>query len=218
MIVWGGYHGDGPEYSGGVYDPATDSWTRTSIAGAPSEGSVYTAVWTGDRMIVWGGEPASDELGLYCAGCSEVFTHYRDADGDGWGDAGATIETCDPAPLAGYLADAGDCDDGDPAISPPGEAAALRFVSDKSTLVWAEPQPTGGSPLTFDTLRSPTPFDFSSATCIESNNGSDRQAVDPAGPLPGEAYYYLVRAENTCGSGRLGRAPDGTWRTGVACP
>ena len=59
MIVWGGEH-----YSptvrelvntGAIYDPATDSWTPTSTIGAPSPRVGHTAVWTGTKMIVWGG-------------------------------------------------------------------------------------------------------------------------------------------------------------------
>ena len=43
--------------------------------------------------------------------------HYTDADGDGFGDpGGATALACTPPP--GFVAAAGDCDDGDPAIHP----------------------------------------------------------------------------------------------------
>jgi hypothetical protein len=41
--------------TGGRYDPAADSWVSTSMVGAPSNAS-GTAVWTGSRMIVWGGD------------------------------------------------------------------------------------------------------------------------------------------------------------------
>ena len=43
----------------GVYDPATDSWTPTSTSAAPTARHRYTAVWTGSRMIVWGGSLSS---------------------------------------------------------------------------------------------------------------------------------------------------------------
>ncbi|HEX8282897.1 MAG TPA: carboxypeptidase regulatory-like domain-containing protein [Pyrinomonadaceae bacterium] len=76
MIVWGGSlgtftNGDGPPVSGatntgGRYNPLTDTWTPTSTAGAPSS-SGHLAVWTGSKMLVWGGstsvslyDPASD--------------------------------------------------------------------------------------------------------------------------------------------------------------
>jgi hypothetical protein len=41
---------------------------------------------------------------------------HRDADGDGFGDPSVSIEAC--APLAGYVANGDDCDDGDGAVHP----------------------------------------------------------------------------------------------------
>jgi hypothetical protein len=63
MIVWGGYDAldvatpntTGDTNTGGVYDPAADSWTATSLSGAPIERVGHAAVWTGANMIVWGG-------------------------------------------------------------------------------------------------------------------------------------------------------------------
>jgi N-acetylneuraminic acid mutarotase len=57
MIVWGGYGcgGNCNLYSGGRYNPSTDSWTATSITNAPTARYLHTAVWTGSEMIVWGG-------------------------------------------------------------------------------------------------------------------------------------------------------------------
>jgi hypothetical protein len=45
----------GEVFTGGRYNPTTNSWTNTLIAGAPSSRSVFPAVWTGSQMIVWGG-------------------------------------------------------------------------------------------------------------------------------------------------------------------
>jgi N-acetylneuraminic acid mutarotase len=57
MIVWGGFDlGGATSYNtGGRYDPATDTWTPTSISRAPTPRDSHTAVWTGSEMIVWGG-------------------------------------------------------------------------------------------------------------------------------------------------------------------
>src|SRR5436190_20526197 len=41
--------------TGGVYDPSTDSWLPTSQTIAPVARWHHTAVWTGQRMVVWGG-------------------------------------------------------------------------------------------------------------------------------------------------------------------
>jgi uncharacterized protein (DUF2141 family) len=58
MIVWGGVDVAGSEKyydTGGLYDPASNTWAATSTAGAPSARAYHVGVWTGSRMIVWGG-------------------------------------------------------------------------------------------------------------------------------------------------------------------
>ena len=57
MIVWGGTPNTGPTVTatGGRYDPAIDTWSATSSAGAPAPRASHAAVWTGTEMIVWGG-------------------------------------------------------------------------------------------------------------------------------------------------------------------
>jgi hypothetical protein len=59
MIVWGGEVGTYPiQYfdSGGRYDPDADSWASTSEIGAPTARSLHSAIWSGNEMIVWGGQ------------------------------------------------------------------------------------------------------------------------------------------------------------------
>jgi N-acetylneuraminic acid mutarotase len=57
MIVWGGESsgGGGTTSTGGIYDPASDSWMAVSTLGAPSAREEHSAVWTGQEMIIWGG-------------------------------------------------------------------------------------------------------------------------------------------------------------------
>jgi len=57
MFVWGGYNSllDRDLNTGGLYDPATDSWTATSTSNAPSPRAGHSVIWTGEEMIVWGG-------------------------------------------------------------------------------------------------------------------------------------------------------------------
>jgi hypothetical protein len=57
MIVWGGGTAGGAVATGGVYNPATNTWTATSMANAPTARVDATAVWddTEKAMIVWGG-------------------------------------------------------------------------------------------------------------------------------------------------------------------
>ena len=62
MIVWGGDYFDGAYHylqSGGRYNPSTDSWAATSTTNAPAGRNDHTAVWTGNEMIVWGGDDGS---------------------------------------------------------------------------------------------------------------------------------------------------------------
>jgi N-acetylneuraminic acid mutarotase len=60
MIVWGGQMDEGGNTfykSGGVYSKSESSWKATSEWNAPMGRSGHTAIWTGSRMIVWGGTP-----------------------------------------------------------------------------------------------------------------------------------------------------------------
>lgn len=58
MIVWGGATTTSytsARNDGAVYDAALDTWTMMSTTGAPSARYFHSAVWTGSKMIVWGG-------------------------------------------------------------------------------------------------------------------------------------------------------------------
>jgi N-acetylneuraminic acid mutarotase len=57
MLVWGGMlpmagtaAGDGA-----AYDPNTNTWRPIATSGAPSARHSHKAVWTGSKMLVWGG-------------------------------------------------------------------------------------------------------------------------------------------------------------------
>ena len=60
MIVWGGFFfSDVLNFrldTGRLYDPAGDRWRGMTTAGAPTARKNHTAVWTGSKMIVWGGD------------------------------------------------------------------------------------------------------------------------------------------------------------------
>jgi hypothetical protein len=95
MIVWGGQHYDGTYayYGDGArYDPSSDTWTATSLVGAPSGRAFFGHVWTGTVLIVWGG--CTFNSGGACAG--EVSTGGRyDPASDTW-----TSTTLQSAPSA----------------------------------------------------------------------------------------------------------------------
>jgi N-acetylneuraminic acid mutarotase len=74
MIVWGGAYMDDnfisiPLDTGSRYNPDTDGWTATSLIIAPDARYTHTAVWTGNEMIVWGGDAGGtlNTGGRYCA-------------------------------------------------------------------------------------------------------------------------------------------------------
>ncbi len=63
MVVWGGVcrafrsgfcNGEFLD-SGALYDPATDSWTPTSMTDVPRTRTEHTAVWNGQHVLIWGG-------------------------------------------------------------------------------------------------------------------------------------------------------------------
>jgi N-acetylneuraminic acid mutarotase len=71
MIIWGGFDGGPPDTNpggmGNAYEPGTDTWTAVNTSNAPSPRWSHTAVWTGSKMIVWGGTggPGQDAGGIY---------------------------------------------------------------------------------------------------------------------------------------------------------
>lgn len=65
--------------TGGQYDPATDTWTPTSLVGAPSGRHFHSAIWTGSRMVIWGGVVSPSGAVLNTGG---VYDPVRDT----WSD------------------------------------------------------------------------------------------------------------------------------------
>jgi N-acetylneuraminic acid mutarotase len=100
MIVWGGCGTASgcftPLKTGAVYDPAANTWTTTSLAGAPAGRYELTSVWTGSRVIVWGG--------CTNAQCSTQFSDggRYDLVGDAW--APVDVTTNSPSQRAGHSA------------------------------------------------------------------------------------------------------------------
>ncbi|RMG48236.1 MAG: hypothetical protein D6718_02225 [Acidobacteria bacterium] len=138
-----------------------------------------------------------------------------DMDGDGTGDV------CDPDRDGDGWANAGDCAPDDGTLwSKPTPVLDLMVTNDPvNNLNWSPPADPGTSQtLYYDVLTSRKPNDWSifEAQCVESDD-TDTTATETSVPQPGEAYYYLVRAENPCGS-NMGTKSDGTPRTGRACP
>ncbi len=96
MIVWGGevsvqVDPAGVTSTGALYDPAAKTWTPMSTTGAPPPRHSHSAVWTGSKMIVWGGygdtafestggvyDPATDSwTALSTAGAPQARNQHR---------------------------------------------------------------------------------------------------------------------------------------------
>ena len=63
LLVWGGETQQGAPNTtntGAAYNPETDSWRPISHVGAPSARTHPAAVWTGQEMIVYGGDAGVD--------------------------------------------------------------------------------------------------------------------------------------------------------------
>lgn len=87
MVVWGGCLDNNCNSltgTGGRYNPASDTWRATSMTGAPSARKLHTAVWTGSKVIVWGGCLTGD-----CFTSTNTGASY-DPGTDSWAPTGAS--------------------------------------------------------------------------------------------------------------------------------
>jgi N-acetylneuraminic acid mutarotase len=79
MIVWGGTASSlsDPLQTGARYDPKTDNWQPISTDGAPVSRLLHTAIWTGSKMIVWGGTDGVGSSTMYNSGA--IYDPQNDA-------------------------------------------------------------------------------------------------------------------------------------------
>jgi N-acetylneuraminic acid mutarotase len=65
MILWGGLDGNNnyaPTNAGFIYDPITNTWNNLTSSGEINARSLFTSVWTGTQMIIWGGFDGSSTI------------------------------------------------------------------------------------------------------------------------------------------------------------
>jgi len=119
----------------------------TSAADSCSQPSGYVGDATDCDDADAAVNPAADELcngvdddcdgGVDEDSAVDSNTWYADSDGDGYGDAGASIGACSQP--SGYVGDATDCDDGDAAVSPSATETCDGVDQDCSgSLSWLE--------------------------------------------------------------------------------
>jgi hypothetical protein len=148
--------------------------------------------------------PAAAEIG--CDGidndCSAATPDVRDGDGDSI--------ACDV-----------DCNDFDSSSwAVPGEALSVAINVVTDVISWNEPLSPGSvGGIQYDVIRSSNAGEFfSTAVCVESDDGTNRTALDVGVPAPWRIYYYLIRPQNACGEGDLGLVSGGAARTAISCP
>ena len=248
MVVWGGLTGYFTAYldTGGRYDPATDAWTPISTAGAPTGRGIHTAVWTGSRMVVWGGDSGDSPLNSGGQYVPEGDAEAKDIDGDGVTDCAGdcddrnaevfpgAAEVCDgldndcdgvaaefDADGDGFFACGADCNDADAgAHAAPDEITGQLFL-DPVTLAWESAAPSAGSATVHDVVVgsiSELPVGSGALeTCLASGI-AESSTTDEATPASGDGYWYLVRGRNSCDVGSYGTDSAGSPRTSGACP
>jgi N-acetylneuraminic acid mutarotase len=80
MIIWGGDDG-GDVFGlnaagrGAIYNPSTDIWIETSKQGAPLARSDHAAVWSGSRMLIWGGKLLANSSWTRTGGLYDPLTN-----------------------------------------------------------------------------------------------------------------------------------------------
>jgi hypothetical protein len=159
--------------------------------GAVLKNGPLAVAWTASQFALVDGAAGDNMDALDCAD--------PDSDGDGVPD------DADCAPLSNLV------------WGIPGEATSLVLTG--TNLGWTAPT-TGGTPasMIYDVLRSSTASNFSAGTICLVSDAPGTAASDPANPVAGSRYYYLVGAQNVCGRGSLGATSRGVQRTGIACP
>jgi hypothetical protein len=100
MIVFGGRmpNSDIAYSDGARYDPQEDTWTAISLNQAPMARHQHTAVWTGNAMIVWGGEVNLQALN---SGGRYLIDRDLDHDGDGFSASGGDCNDDDASRYPG---------------------------------------------------------------------------------------------------------------------
>ncbi|MCC6462237.1 MAG: T9SS type A sorting domain-containing protein [Saprospiraceae bacterium] len=119
-----------------------------------------------------------------------LYTYFADTDGDGYGDAGLSFDTCLTAAPAGFVANAQDCDDADGSINPLAAEACDGLDNDCNGLVDDLPIYTyfvdndgdgyGTGTLFIDTCLAAVPSGFvtNSLDCDDSDESINPLAIE----------------------------------------
>jgi len=202
----------------------------TAFAGTIDVGTVGTttagAVFGGSQSAELAGSSLAGTGDLNGGGTGDFVTGAPYHDVTGGTDGGTVYEVVLDDTDGDGVWNGADCAPDDPLLwSMPGEALGDHLshnrVSGVTTITWTAPTILGGalSTIRYDTVRSTSRSDFTSgvAVCIDTN-GADTSSPDALTPAGGQAFYYLIRAKNSCGPGSAGTTSSGAPRTVRSCP
>ena len=218
MIVWGGFTTTYAN-SGGVYCATCTelAWfADTDGDGFGDPGDMLMACEQPPGYLL-DGTDCDDSLNTVYPGAPQVCDGLNnDCDDPSWpgllgtnefDNDGDTFTTC-----------AGDCDDTDVDVwMVPGETRDVLFDTGES-LTWLEPAAPGGNLPLYDTIRADMPTTFDSAGFCVLSDDPNTSSSDTDRPDPTAVFFYLIRAENSCGAGGVGAGSDGMPRSATSCP
>ena len=127
-----------------------------------------------------------------------------DDDGDGWSEC------------------QGDCNDSDSAVHDlPNEIQNLQWSADGVTFSW-DMETTSGTGTRYDAMYAdldtlPSQNAAVSARCLSDDLTVPEVGDASAAPLPGKAWFFLVRGDNRCGHGRYVTSLQGQDRFSGVC-
>jgi len=244
MIVWGGtdYNTDTQLATGGRYTPATNLWSTIAAPGTAAVARTnHGAVWTGSRMIVWGGinagtplssgalyDPAANSWTPTSNGANLPSARSGHAtDWTGTQDGRMFVWGGTPVTATGGTYCALSCS------SPAPSGASVVSMTDSagaSQVSWTSLAGASGYDVVkgdLNILRS-TGGNFAQATlqCLASDS-SGSTAGDGAIPAVGGGFWYLQRGRSCGGTGTYDSATPsvpaenrdpGIGASGAACP
>ncbi len=219
--------------SDGYGDPSATTAACDQPSGYTSDDSDCD---DGDDDIHPGADEYCDSTDNDCDGdvdeeALDASTWHTDADADGYGDPGSSLDACDQP--TGYVADDSDCDDADPATSPAASEICDGVDNDCDGLTDDEDSSVsggstwyvdydgdgyGGARLTLDACDQPPDYVADSSDCDDldatSHPGADEVcdgadndcdgSVDETGAL-GESTWYVDADGDGYGGAGLSR-------------
>jgi len=171
------------------------------------------------------GTPFPATIGEYLGSGSDLprtyvaWTDTRNGDNDIYRDTVTDIDFDGDG-----MADGLDCSPADPAVRlKPLEVlnlAPTQTVMGNTQVAWTSEDPVAGAATRYDIVSGlasqlALDGDFRSSACLVDDHPDTPYTDTRGNPPAGDAYYYVIRAVNPCGSGTYGNPPSGPSRAGL---